>query len=227
MTTIDNSVNPFQQLGLSKTTDTSTSSNSTSLGADAFMKLMIAQMQNQDPTNPMDNSQFLAQLAQFSATSGIQDLQKSFSDLASSMQSYQALQASGLVGRAVLVPSDTAYLPTGGAVYGQTTLDSTTTDLRIGVYDASGQLVRTVDLGMNQSGTVNFKWDGLDDSGNAVAGGTYTLKAEAMVNGKMEAVGTDVYAMVDSVNLAAKNRGIELNLSGMGTVELSQVIQIG
>jgi len=227
MTTIDNSVSPYQALGLTNTSDSSSSSSSASLGADAFMKLMIAQMQNQDPTNPMDNSQFLAQLAQFSTTSGIQDLQKSFSDLAGSLQSYQALQASGLVGRAVLVTSDTAYLPAGGSVYGQTTLDSTTTQLRLGVYDTSGQLVRTVDLGMNAAGTVNFKWDGLDDAGNAVPGGTYTLKAEALVGGKMEALSTDVYAMVDSVNLAAKNRGIELNLAGMGTYELSQVKQIG
>lgn len=227
MTTIDNSVSAYSQLGLTSTSDSSSSSGMASLGADAFMKLMIAQMQNQDPTNPMDNSQFLAQLAQFSTTSGIQEMQKSFSDLAGSLQSYQALQASGLVGRAVLVTSDTAYLPDGGSVYGQTTLDSSTTQLRVGVYDSSGQLVRTLDLGTSAAGTVSFKWDGLDDSGNAAPGGTYTLKAEALVGGKTEALSTDVYAMVDSVNLSAANRGIELNLAGIGTVELSQVKQIG
>lgn len=229
MTTIDNTLQNLGLSGSSSTTSGSSSSGTSSnaLNADAFMKLMITQMQNQDPTQPMDNSQFLAQLAQFSATSGIQQLQTSFSSLASSLQSYQALQASSLIGRMVLVPNSNAYLPSGGAVGGQVTLDSSTTQLNVGIYDQSGQLVRTLNLGTQSAGTVPFYWDGTDGNGNALPAGTYQIKAEALVNGSPTAVNSDVYASVDSVNLSSTNSGIELNLSGLGTVPLSQVIQVG
>ena len=90
----------------------------TSLGQEDFLKLMTTQMTHQDPNNPMQNGEFLSQMAQFGTVSGIQDLQKSFADFANSINSDQALQASSLVGRYVSVPTSTGILPAGGEIKG-------------------------------------------------------------------------------------------------------------
>lgn len=235
MTTVNNNYAMLQQLGLasssgsagSTTNNATTSGSGNALDSSAFMQLMITQMKNQDPTNPMDNSQFMSELAQISQTTGIQQLQTSFSTLASSLQSYQALQASGLVGRTVLAPSSSAYLSAGGSVNGQITLSSSTSQLAVGIYDQSGQLVRNINLGTQSSGQIPFSWDGTDNNGAALPAGTYQIKAEALENGAPTAVASNIYSTVSSVNLSSSSNGIELNLYGLGTVPLSQVLQVG
>lgn len=222
MSTIDNTA-LLDSLGLLRQEQKSSVSNE--LGADDFMQLMIAQMQNQNPMEPMDNGDFIAQLAQFSATSGIQDLNTSFSDLSTSLQSYQALQASGLVGRSVLISSDTGMLVQGESVDGMVNLNATTSQLTMGVYDQNGVLVRRIYMGMQSAGTVPFKWDGIADDGSVAPAGAYELRAEALVDGKMTAMETLVYSDVDSVSLSARG-GVLLNLAGVGTVDLSKVYQI-
>lgn len=235
MTTVNNNYAMLQQLGLASSSgsagttanNTTASGSGNALDASAFMQLMITQMQNQDPTKPMDNGQLMSELAQISQSTGIQQLQTSFSSLASSLQSYQALQASGLVGRTVLVPSNSAYLSAGGNVSGQITLTSSTPQLTVGIYDQSGQLVRNLSLGTQSSGQVPFSWDGTDNNGAAVPAGTYQIKAEALENGTPTAVTSNVYSTVSSVNLSSSSNGIELNLYGLGTVPLSTVLQVG
>jgi flagellar basal-body rod modification protein FlgD len=223
MSTIDNNTALLDSLGLLRQDQKSTASNE--LGADDFMKLMIAQMQNQDPMSPMDNGDFIAQLAQFSASSGIQDLNTSFSSLSSSLQSYQALQASSLVGRSVLVSSGNGMLDAGGTVDGKINLSATTQQLSLGVYDQSGVLVRRIPMGMQSAGAVPFRWDGIGDDGNAVPAGVYELRAEALVDGETTAMETLVFSDVESVSLSARG-GVLLNLAGIGTADLSDVYQI-
>ncbi|TAL42573.1 MAG: flagellar hook assembly protein FlgD, partial [Methylovulum sp.] len=94
------SINPYSGLGVS-TLDTTKATKTTSLSQDEFLKLMTTQMTHQDPTKPMQNGEFLSQMAQFGTVSGIQDLQQSFKDFSASISSDQALQASSLVGRTV------------------------------------------------------------------------------------------------------------------------------
>lgn len=224
MSTIDTNVSALDSLGLSKP---SASTNKYSeLGADAFLTLMIAQIQNQNPLEPMENGDFIAQLAQFSATSGIQDLNNSFTGLASSLQSYQALQASGLIGREVLVATDIGALQANDTMDGRIALQSSTAQLVVEIEDMSGQVVRKINLGSQRPGVAEFSWDGMNDGGQLMAPGTYRVRANAMLDGKPTAMDTALYLPVESVNLMSNSRDIQLNMSGIGSVGLSQVIQV-
>lgn len=215
----------LEQLGLTRQR-TAAEGPSNELGPDDFMTLMLAQLRNQDPMSPMENEQFLAQLAQFNATTGIQEMNESFQQFVNSQQSNQALQASTLVGRSALVPSDISTLNEGGSVTGVVDLPSSTQELRVGVYDTSGQLVRTMNLGAQAAGRVDFTWDGLADDGSQMPPGTYAFSAGARSGEGVEAVNTLIAARVESVTLGRNGYGTTLNLEGVGSVELSDIREV-
>ncbi len=195
------------------------------LGQEQFLELMIAQLKNQDPLKPMQNGEFLGQMAQFGTVSGIQDLQKSFDSFSSSLQSNQALMASSLVGRAVLVPGNS--LPyTGAPVTAAAELSQSAGDVRVSVLDGSGQVVRQFALGPQSAGTVKFSWDGLSNAGAAVPAGNYQIKVDAVSGGRNTALQTYVVARVDSVSLGGQ-QGIILNLWDGTTTTLANVKEIG
>lgn len=188
-----------------------------------FLRLMTAQLQHQDPTKPMDNAEFLGQMAQFSTVSGLQDLQQSFASLASSLQSAQTLQATQLVGHAVLVPGSSGVLADGSAL--QAAVDVTGSgSVSVDVLDASGQVVRRLDLGSHGGGLAAFSWDGLDAGGHRLPAGRYELRAVLEQGGSRQALSTCVVDRVQSVALGAS--GISLQLASLGTAALSDVRQI-
>lgn len=222
---IDNSIGAaVDRLGLGARESQKSGPNN-ELGQDQFMDLMIAQIQNQDPFQPMENGDFIAQMAQFSTSSGMKDLQKSFDEFASSMTSNQALQASTLVGRTVSVPSEVGALPAEGSLNGKIFLPVSTTDLTLHVYDSDGELVKTFSMGTHEAGEIAFSWDGEDENGNRLEAGKYKLKAEALVDGQREQLWTTVQASVESVSLNA-NRSPTLHLEDLGSVSLSDVHKI-
>jgi len=196
------------------------------LGQDEFLKLMTAQLQNQDPLKPMDNGQFLSQLAQFGTVNGIQDLQKSVDTLASSLQSNQALQASTMVGRKVLVESPSVALQAGQPASGMIDLPAPSGDVSLTITDASGRLVHTIPMGAQQAGQLAFTWDGLDEGGNSLPEGAYRLAAEATINDQNTALTTLVEAHVDSVSLNRDGTGTTLNLAGLGSVLMDNVREV-
>lgn len=221
MTTIDPKNSVLDSLGLKKPERTATDK----LGQDQFLELMVAQLKNQDPMKPMENGEFLSQMAQFGTVSGIQDLQASFSQMAGALQSNQALLASSLVGRAVLTPgSRMAY--NGSPALAAAELPQAATDVRISVLDDSGQVVRQFALGAQPAGTVKFSWDGLGNGGAALPAGLYSIKADAVSGGKSSALATYVVARVDSVSLGG-SQGITLNLWDGSTAALADVKEIG
>ncbi|WP_064504874.1 flagellar hook assembly protein FlgD [Frateuria defendens] len=189
-----------------------------------FLKLMTAQLQAQDPTNPMDNSQFVAQLAQFSQLSATQDLntnlQSLSSNLGSSLQTTQVLSSSNLIDRNVLVPaSHVAYA--GSSMSGAVNLPADGT-AAVTVKNAAGQVVRTIDLGSQAGGLASFTWDGLDDNGQTVPAGTYSVSASSGGN----ALDTYVAGKVSGVGYGGSSVGTYLQVAGVGGVPLSQVAQI-
>ena len=196
------------------------------LGQETFLELMVAQLENQDPLNPMESADFLGQLAQFSTVTGIGELQESFATLAGSLQSSMALQASTIVGREVLVPAqqiDTAA--DGEAVSGAVTLPQASGALTLEVFNEAGSLVRRVDLGAHQAGQVRFAWDGMSDAGVAAPAGKYTLEARAILGEESIALPTMISARVDSVSLV-NGQNPQLNLDRLGTVGMEQVQQL-
>src|SRR5690606_15555189 len=143
------------------------------LGQEEFLKLMITQLENQDPFKPLESGEFLGQLAQFGTVSGISNLERAFAGLSESLVANQALQAAGLVGRNVLVRSDLAYLRDGESVDAALRLPQSSTAVHVQILAADGQLVRRIDLGAQDAGTVRFSWDGMTDDGERAAPGRY------------------------------------------------------
>ncbi|WP_213876092.1 flagellar hook assembly protein FlgD [Pseudomonas sp. dw_358] len=200
----------------------------TALGKDAFLQLLVTQMKNQNPLDPQDNTTFVSQLAQFSSVESLQNLNTSVSSITSSVASSQALQASALVGRSVIAQSSTAIVDPTKGLTGSVAVTGSSTDNTVSIYNSSGSLVRTLDLGASAPGSQSFTWDGNDDSGAAVTAGTYTFKASSAINGTATDMLTYLPATVNSVTMATTSGGdMTLNLAGQGSVALSKVQSIG
>ncbi len=235
MNPIDKALPTPETLGLTKTHD---AHDKPRLGQEDFMKLMTAQMNHQDPMKPMENGEFITQMAQFSQVSGMRDIKNSFATLASSLQSNQALQASSLVGRSVLVPGDRVELPEAGKITAAIDLPQATNDLRVNILNGSGELVHTLNLGQHKAGTVAVSWDGVitkkikDADGELqtvtekATPGQYSLQAAFMADGKSQAAKTLVADAVESVSLGKPGEPIVLNLTNSGTMKLPDVKQI-
>jgi len=200
-------------------------SESKELDKNAFLELMVAQMNNQDPLSPQENGEFIAQLAQFSSVEGIDNLNSTVDSLATSMQSSQALQASALVGRTVHIATDQSHLTQDGVVTGSIKLDSSTNNLVVSISNASGELVKQVELGNQARGDVRFLWNGLDSEGNRLPQGNYTFSAEASTGGVTSQMEMALSANVDSVSINP-DQSVVLNLAGQGAVPLLSVEEI-
>lgn len=228
----NNTANPYAGLTTQSTASsgasgsTSATPASSELNQNEFLKLMITQLNNQDPTKPMDSAQFMGQLAQFATVTGIQNLQSTVSKLANSVGPARAMQASNLLNHQVMVTSKNAYLPKGGSLSGALDLPNGASDASVDICDASGQVVKHLDLGAQQSGMAKFSWSGLNDKSQQLPAGTYTIKASATVGGKNVAPGVLVNSKVTGVSLGANNSSVNLNLQGLGTVSLSDVRSI-
>ncbi len=222
MSSVNNDTDILAQYGL----QSDAKKKNDELGQEEFMTLMLAQLNNQDPMSPMENGDFLAQIAQFGTVSGIKELQGSFSTLADSLHSNQALQASSLVGRHVLVPSGTGALPEEGDLVGSISVPQSTMELGVNIYNANGQLVRHMELGSHAPGEAWFAWDGLSSEGQQMPAGTYTIEAQSKVNGKKEALETSIAAQVQSVTIDRKGGAPTLNLAGIGSVSFTKVQEI-
>ncbi len=211
---------------LNKKDTTATSSNSaSSLGQDAFLKLLITQLKNQSPLNPQDNTAFVAQLAQFSSLQGIQNLNSTVTSLSGSLQSSQALQASALVGRAVEVETNKAALGSSGIVRGTFALENSTPTLKLNIYNATNQVVFQKELGSQEAGDIPFAWDGTATDGTALPRGIYRFEVLASENGKAVPVTTYLSNNVNSVTVGS-NQNATLNVDAVGQVELSKVKNI-
>lgn len=216
---------------LSITKRQDTKKNTNELGQAAFLELMITQMNNQNPLSPQDNSEFVAQLAQFSSVEGLERLNNSFN----SFMSNNALQASSLVGRSVSVESEKSALMMGGIVAGSATVNQSTNDLKVNIYDDNGALMQSIPVGAVPPGEMVFRWDGqnmevngklLDwEAGdNAAPVGEYRFEIMATQDGKTEALKTSLSANVNSVAIG-ENGELILNLAGIGAVNANQVKQ--
>ena len=194
------------------------------LNQDDFLKLMTAQLQAQDPMKPLDNSQFVSQMAQFSTVSGIQNLQNSFASLASSLQSTNMLQASSLVGHSVLVPSATATLTDSGSVQAAADLPASG-ELVVDVTDSSGQVLRRMSLGAQPAGLASFSWDGLDNSGQRLAAGSYKINARVVNGTQTQAATSYIVGRANSVSLDS-NSALSVDVQGLGAVAFSNIRQI-
>lgn len=226
MTTINNNISStINELGLGAQS-TGGKKNPDQLGQTEFLDLMITQLKNQDPFAPMENGEFISQMAQFSSVTGLAELQQSFEKLATSLQSNQALQASSLVGRTVLVPSAVGTLPVGGSIAGAVNLPAFGNSVGVNIQDASGQVIRRLELGSQSAGEVYFNWDGLTNAGVPAQAGRYFVSADAGFDGETVALETLMSSSVASVTLGQGGNGLTLNLTDGNVVDFSSVKEI-
>jgi flagellar basal-body rod modification protein FlgD len=193
------------------------------LGQNEFLQLMLAQLKNQDPFKAMDPSQFLGQLAQFGTVTGIQDMQAAFTSLSDAMRSSQVLDGASMVGRDVLVPSDTVTLHADGTVKGSIDVPKGLTGLTVNIRDSAGALVRRMTL-PTDSGNHEFTWDGLRDDGTRAAAGDYDIEAIGSLDGQSGSLEMLFSSRVNSVTIDSS--GLVLNTNDLGARPLSDVRRV-
>ena len=208
---------------LNGNTRNATAANSAASTQDRFLKLLVTQMKNQDPLNPMDNAQVTSQMAQLSTVSGIDKLNVTLQALSDNMTSTQSLQAASMIGHGVLVAGKGVDL-TKGVGLGGVELSQSVEKLDIAIYDKAGALVRNIQLGSQPVGIVNWQWDGRNDAGVAVADDSYTFTVNASQAGATVAATPLQFGFVSSVTQT--KQGVALSVGQLEGIAMSQVKQI-
>jgi flagellar basal-body rod modification protein FlgD len=199
-----------------------------------FMTLLVTQLKNQDPLNPLDNAQITSQLAQLSTVTGVNKLNTTLESLKASYQSSEALQAANMIGHGVLVEGDFIQLQGGKAIMG-IDLASAADKVQVIVTDPrTGKDVETIELGANQPGTVPIAWDGIPDRTNLNADGTPVALKDGKYSFRVVATRGDEtlkdaktlsFDSVSSVTTSATD-GVKLNLPTKGVVSMADIKQI-
>lgn len=190
-----------------------------------FLSLIIAQLKDQDPTQPADPNQFVNELASLSEVSGINGMESSMTGLASSLQSSQLLTGTSLIGHTVLAAGTTATVAAGGPVSGAVQAPTGATGMTIAVTNSSGELVRTIQVTPQSTGLTDFTWDGTTSSGAAAPAGTYTFTAIASAGSAQSSVTPYLQSTVNSVTIDPSTQTVSVNTSS-GTLPLSDVVQV-
>jgi flagellar basal-body rod modification protein FlgD len=220
MTTVQDSSNVTSLFGAGSTSATTSSAQETE---DRFLALLVAQMQNQDPLNPMDNAEVTSQMAQLSTVQGIEDMNSKMEALAASLGPNQMSQAANLIGHGVLVPGDTLNPSQYQDVMGFD-LSRPADSVNVSIHDASGNLVRSLNLGPRDAGVNALAWDGLTNTGATAAAGEYRFSVEAVQGG--QAVSSTLLNLDVVSSVSQNSQGVQLNLAGNKSVGYADIRQI-
>ncbi|WP_226663056.1 flagellar hook assembly protein FlgD [Microbulbifer aggregans] len=204
----------------------STSSNSADL-QDSFMTLLVAQLQNQDPMNPMENAEMTSQLAQINTVSGIESLNETLAGINGQLDTSQVLQAADMIGKGVLVDGERVLVGEEGVTtpFG-VELPQAADEVRITIRNAAGEVVRTFEPFSMDAGVESFTWDGTTNDGTVVAEGSYSVSVSATADGDSIVATTLNYALVSGVSLDANGAPL-LDLGGISDpVDLDDIRQI-
>ena len=227
MTTIDpNSAQAalFEKLGLNKQSDAQ-KANSDKLGQSDFLKLMTTQLQNQDPFAPMDNGDFIAQMAQFSTVTGIQDMNASLGKLVEEFDQARIATASNLLGHSVLVPGNIGRPDDEGELHGVLDLPEATISTQLNYVDAdTNNSLFKEDLGPRAAGLVGFKWSDIPEE---ILASNKRIKIEALIdtgNGP-EQLSPSIYSKVISASVGnGETKQVLLNVEDYGDLDVSSAV---
>ena len=215
---IQPAANPFAAYGA-----TNTAKSAADDIQDRFLKLLVTQMKNQDPLNPLDNAQVTAQLGQISTVNGIEKLNANIQAMASSFNAGQSLQAATLIGKDVLVPGSGLRLAGGGGVFG-VELAQAADEVKVAIHDASGREIQVMDLGPKSAGPLALACDGKTADGAQAADGAYSVSVSALRGDQK--VDTQTLAFGSVQGVSQSNQGVQLNVGTLGTVGLADIKQI-
>ena len=194
---------------------------------DSFMTLLVTQLKNQDPMNPMENAEMTSQLAQINTVSGIQDLNATLESITGQIDAGQAIQASGLIGKGVLVPGQRVLVGEDGSTtpFG-VELEQSADEVNITIRNESGEVVRRFESFAMDAGVESFTWNGEMDNGETAPKGAYTVSVEASADGESLDTVQLNYALVNGVSLDQEGAP-RLDLGGISEqVTLADIRQI-
>ena len=204
----------------------SSSSSSSLLDQEDFLELLTTQLTNQDPTEPVDNSQMVSTLAQLSVVSSLSTITENMDDIVDVVSSCSALTATTLVGRSVLVDSNEAFFDGSSSVTAKIDCGDGVTDLTVTIYASDGTVIETFTADEGE-GDLDFSWDGTSSStGETYASGMYTITATGVQDGSVISLPVSVYAVVGSVTLGSTSSDTTLSLVGYGDIALSEISEI-
>ena len=221
----------FAAINAANSAGSTTTTSTAQAQEDRFLKLLVTQLQNQDPLNPMDNAQMTSQMAQISTVTGIEKLNATLGSMIDSVATSQNVQSAAMIGKAVLVEggklvlvSSTTDGVTSTTSLGGIKLDGAADQVTLTIKDASGNVQSTQKLGAQEAGTFNYTWDGKTDAETTAAAGTYTVSVSATQGGKT-VVATPLQLGTVSA-LTRSGSDFLLDLGSLGTVKLTDVQQI-
>ena len=221
----------LSNLGIARTGATN-QANSNSLGSSAmdqsdFLTLMTAQMKNQDPFEPVDNTQMVAQMAQFSSLAGISEMNTTLQAIAAKLGSTSTTDLVSWVGRTVLTAGDVAYPRTDGSLGGMIELGAAAAEVNVVIEGPNGEILKSVSLGAAPAGRTEFEWDGTTDTGEPAGDGPFTIRVAARsANGDAVTAQPLVWAPVTAVAMGSDGNPV-LTLPGIGQVSTTAIRQIG
>ncbi|WP_020203988.1 MULTISPECIES: flagellar hook assembly protein FlgD [Cupriavidus] len=189
-----------------------------------FLTMLVTQMNNQDPLNPMDNSQLTSQLAQISQVSGMQTMNNTLQALLSQVAASRAMDSASLIGHTVMVPGNTATVAGGVPTQIGVDLPATADAVTVNVLDKDGNIVRTIDMKGQVAGVHDITWDGKNDAGVAVPDGDYTFKVAATADGKDVSPVALVYGKVGSIS--GDSTGVLVDIGNGRTASVDDVRRI-
>jgi flagellar basal-body rod modification protein FlgD len=221
MTTVQSTTSSSASAATTASSVTSTSSAEDT--QNQFLTLLVAQLKNQDPLNPVDNAEMTSELAQMSTVSGIEKLNTTLNSLVDSLGDTQAMQASEMIGKTVLVPGSNLTLSSGKA-YGGVELSGDADQVTVSILNSSGKVVQTEDLGAQKAGNVTFSWDGATASGTTATDGAYTFKVTAVQGTSTVTAKALQYGTVSALSRTAS--GFQLDLGSLGKVAFDDVQQV-
>ena len=204
---------------------TTTSTKQTTETEDRFLKLLVTQLKNQDPLNPLDNAQMTSQMAQISTVNGIEKLNTTLQALMSNSTASQTMQAATLLGKGVLVPGGRlAMTAADGPAIAGFELAAPADGATVTINDANGITVRTISLGGMEAGIHPFQWDGKANNGAVAADGTYTFEVAAKRGSdKVDSTALQ-FGMVTSITNGSQ--GASVNVGALGNFKMTDVKEI-
>ena len=207
-------------------TNTTSTNKSSALDQEAFLKLMTTQLKTQDPFDPVDNTQMVAQMAQFSSVAGISEMNASLTGIANTLASSRLGDAASWIGRSALVPSEVAPQLGDGSYAGEITLPAAASAVTMNFVDANGQVVHTERLGAQAAGTIAFQWDGKGADGASAAPGPLQIMISATGASGSIAATTSAWTPIAGVQSPAGGSATKL-VTPLGLIAPEEAIRLG
>ncbi|HEY0905968.1 MAG TPA: flagellar hook assembly protein FlgD [Methylophilus sp.] len=222
MSTVNTS-NQVSQSLLDTVNTRASSTSTTDETQDRFMTLLVTQMKNQDPLNPMDNAQVTSQMAQLSTVTGINKLNDTVTSLINSVQLGQTYQATSMIGHGVLVPGNTLSHTDSGGYFG-VNLPNGADTVSVNIKNGAGETIRTLSFNKLEAGPNALNWDGKTTDGTVAPSGDYTYEVSAKVG--TASVSSTALSLANVLSVSNGTSGVKLNLSNNTSVATSDVVEV-